>query len=52
MVQCQFLADGPADGGALGCRRAAAQLVQDDQGAGPNVAQDVGHFFHLQGEGR
>ena len=52
MCGSQLFADCPTDGGPLRGGRAPAQLVQDDQGGGAHVAQDVGHLLHLQGKGR
>ncbi len=46
----QLLADGPADSAARLHRRPAAQLVQDYEGGGPAVCQQVRRLLHLQHE--
>ena len=47
----QILQTGEADRDAILGRRAAADLVHDDEGAGRGVAEDVGRLEHLDHEG-
>src|SRR3546814_5602401 len=42
---------GPGDGEAVESRRAAADLVENDQRAWPRLVQDGGGFHHLHHEG-
>lgn len=51
-VAVEVLDHGPGDGQAVVGRGAAADLVQDDQGAIGGVVEDVGGLVHLDHEGR